>query len=126
MAQCTATAVLPNLPTSFPEKLRGMVGTVGGGNDTEQEEQVHAACWAHPTKAASHTVIGVVPPGESAGDREPLEDRAVSEARDACLASGEVSIRMDMSDWMAGLPENSLLIVAGTSRTARRPSPGGP
>ena len=31
MASCKATAVLPNLPTSFPEKLRGMVGTIGGG-----------------------------------------------------------------------------------------------
>lgn len=40
------------------------------------------------TKAASHTVIGVAPPGEPAGDREPLEDGAVSEAQDACLESG--------------------------------------
>ena len=34
---------LRNLLTSFPEKLRGIVGTVGGGSDTEREEQVHVA-----------------------------------------------------------------------------------
>ena len=43
MTRRQATAVVPNLPTSFPEKLRGIVGMVGGGRDTEREEQVHAA-----------------------------------------------------------------------------------
>lgn len=73
-----------------------------------------------------HTVIGVAPLGEPSGDREPLEDGAVSEARDACLESeGVIDGRTGMSDRTTGLPENSLLIVAGTSRTARRPSPSG-
>ena len=31
---------------------------------------------------------GVAPPDDPAGDREPLEDGAVSEAQDACRESG--------------------------------------
>ena len=37
-------------------------GTVRGGSDTEWEGQVHVACWAHVTKAAVHTLIGVALP----------------------------------------------------------------
>lgn len=53
-----------------------------------------------------HTVIGVPPPGELAGYREPLEDGAVSKARNACRESGGAdSIRRGMRDRMAGLQE---------------------
>ena len=42
-------------------------------------------------------MIGVVPPSEPAGNREPLEDGAVSKARDACLESGVIDGRTGIS-----------------------------
>ena len=51
----------------------------------------------------SHRVIRVPPPDEPTGDREPLEDGAVSKARNACRESGGVvSIRRGMRDRTTG------------------------
>ena len=49
-------------------------------------------------------MIGVARLGEPAGDREPLEDGVVSEARGTCRESeGVIDVRTGMSDRLAGL-----------------------
>lgn len=101
-----------------------MAGTIGGGRDTKREGQVHAGRWAHLTKATLHTVLGVTSPGEPACDWEPLEDGPCPSLETHAGNQGDDRRQNGHERPDGELAGETLLIVAGTSRAVRRPSPG--